>query len=61
MANNKLKELAIRIAKTNDAATEGTAVLEKRTLSPEDWDQVVLAGCCTQGCCGDPPQENNFL
>jgi hypothetical protein len=52
MTTKRLEELSIRLDKAGKKSTAGSAVIGKSTLSPEDWDQVVLAGCCTQGCCG---------
>jgi hypothetical protein len=57
----RMSEVAIRLSKAKEAATSEAAVIAKSTLSPEDWDQVVLAGCCTQGCCGDPGREANTI
>lgn len=62
MSTKRVNEVAIRLSKVKETATSETAVIAKSTLSPEDWDQVVLAGCCTQGCCGDPGfNMNSFI
>jgi hypothetical protein len=59
VSTKRMNEVAIRLSKAKEAAISEATVIAKSTLSPEDWDQVVLAGCCTQGCCGDPRFNTN--
>ena len=53
MHKDKVDELIVSLTDIDVDAVGGGATLGGRMITPQNWDSVVLRGCCTQGCCGD--------
>lgn len=55
MQKKKVDELIIALDDIDVSAVSGGATMGGRSVSAANWNEAMLLGCCTQGCCGDEP------
>ncbi len=45
------EDLAVELNEIDAEASSGGSLLSDSTVTIQDWDQALLLGCCSQGCC----------
>ncbi|MDQ1923604.1 hypothetical protein [Massilia pseudoviolaceinigra] len=49
-----MKKMIAELNREAAATVAGGATLSEQLVKVRDWDNTVIEGCCTQGCCPEP-------
>ncbi|ATQ76429.1 hypothetical protein CR152_19265 [Massilia violaceinigra] len=54
-----MKKIIAELSREAVANVAGGATLSEKLVKVRDWDATVIEGCCSQGCCPEPKDDDS--